>query len=422
MANKLEIIVQGTDKASGVLGNIGKSAERMGQQMQRAGKMMIAAGTAIVGSLIAITVKTAQAGDQIAKMAKRTGFATETLSELKHAADLSGTSLESLESSIKRMQRSILNAADGLSTTVRAFDRLGLSIDDVMGLDPEEQFYVLAKAIADLEDPTLRAAVAQEIFGRAGTDLLPMLSEGSEGLERMRQEAHELGVVFDEEAAKKAEEFTDAVTRLKTSLQKVGAEIGMELMPILTELLEEKIIPVITKVVAWIKENEGLVKTLFKVGVALIGAGGVIFAIGQISKTIMAVNAALAIMHGLAGPAGWAKMAAGIGIAAGTILGMNKLMSTATTGVDIPGAQHGGIATRRTVVEVAEAHPEAIIPLPELAGLGAGDVHIHVGFLVGDELTLNKFARIVKERIQRDDRRTAFGPVNQGYYYGRSST
>lgn len=52
----------------------------------------------------------------------------------------------------------------------------------------------------------------------------------------------------------------------------------------------------------------------------------------------------------------------------------------------------------------------------------SGEVHIHVGYLLGDELSLSKFARLVKERIATDNRRTAFGPVNQGYYYGRSST
>jgi len=405
MANQLEIIVGGTDKASPVLGGISKNIEGMGKKMGKVGLGMMAAGAGIVGSLFAITKKTSKAGDEIAKMSKRTGLGTVALSELRYAADLSGTSLDDLETGVKRMQRTIIDAGDGLSTATRALDRLGLSFQELMGLSPEEQFYTLTGAIADLEDPTLRAAVAQEIFGRSGTDLLPMLSEGSEGLAKMRDEAHELGVVFDEEAAAEAEAFEDAMTRLKESFGKAGQKIAEVLMPKLTDLLENKIIPIIGKVTDWIEKNQGLVDTLWKVGLALTGAGGVLFALSKVASAIMVINAALAVFHGLAGPGGWIKMGVGIAIAAGTIVGMTQLMKSIASPIEtpeIPGAQHGAIATRRTLVEVAEAHPEAIIPLPALEGLGGPNVTVNVygSVITEDELTDIIYEKLLQKRLR----------------------
>lgn len=399
MANELSIIVSSVDKASGVLEGISGKIEGMGKKMQKTGLLMIGAGTAIVGALVGITMKTAQAGDEIAKMSKRTGLGTVALSELKYAADLSGTSLEGLETGIKRMQMVLVDASNGMESAIGSLDSLGLSVVDLMGLSPEEQFTKLAGAIAEIEDPTIRAAVAQEIFGRSGTDLLPMLAEGATGLEKMRQEAHELGVVFDEEAAKKAEAFQDAITKLKTSFEKAGASIGEALMPILTDLLENKIIPIIQNIAAWIGENEELVITLLKIGGMLIAGGIILVGLANVAKAITMINAAIIIMHGLAGPAGWIALAAGIAIAAGAIIGIQQLMKGIETPA-IPGAQAGGIVRRPTFLHVGEAGPEAIVPLPN--NLGAQNVYVTVEGSVIAERDLTNI--IYEQLLQRKSR------------------
>ena len=103
-----------------------------------------AAGVAAVAGVAAFAKSSisafAQAGDEVQKMSLRVGFSTEALSELKHAAELSGTSLGSLENGVKRMQRTILDAEYGLSTAVDAFEMLGVEMADVEGKTPEEQF------------------------------------------------------------------------------------------------------------------------------------------------------------------------------------------------------------------------------------------------------------------------------------------
>tara|TARA_B100000686_G_scaffold290743_1_gene318293 strand:- start:35 stop:1837 length:1803 start_codon:yes stop_codon:yes gene_type:complete len=181
----------------------------------------------------------AEAGDEVQKMALRTGFSTEALSELRHAAELSGTSISSMENGVKRMQRTLLDAEQGLSTAVDAMELLGVNMDDVAGKSPEEQFRIMTEALAGVEDASKRSAIAQQVFGRAGTQLLPMLAAGKQGLADMRQEAHDLGIVFDQESADSAAEYQDSLTRLKGAFQGIQFAVGKALVPALIPLVEK---------------------------------------------------------------------------------------------------------------------------------------------------------------------------------------
>ena len=79
--------------------------------------------------------------------------------------------------------------------------RLPKSASDLVGKTPEEQFLLLANALVAVTDASTRAALAQDIFGRAGTNLLPLLQKGEEGMAALRQQARDLGIVMSADAA-----------------------------------------------------------------------------------------------------------------------------------------------------------------------------------------------------------------------------
>ena len=194
-------------------------------------------GAAIVGFAAASIKKFAQVGDEIQKMALRTGFSTEALSELKFAAEQAGTDLDTLEKGVKRMASVIFDANNGLTESVRAFTALGLSVEQFNGLSPEEQFFLFANALAQVEDASLKAAIAQDIFGRAGTQLLPLFAQGTEGMEALREKARELGIVFSQEDANAAAEFTDTMNELNKAIQGIQFSIGRVAVPWLTKFV-----------------------------------------------------------------------------------------------------------------------------------------------------------------------------------------
>ena len=105
-------------------------------------------------------------------------------------------------------------------------------------LSPEQQFLAVSAALAEVENASTRAALAQDVFGRAGTTLLPLVAEGAAGLAELRQQARDLGNTFTTEAAAKAAEFADTLNELKQTIGGLGREIGEKVVPVLGRLLD----------------------------------------------------------------------------------------------------------------------------------------------------------------------------------------
>lgn len=240
-------------------------------QIKKMGKIMAVAGAAVVGAIGVMVKSYIKAGDEVHKMALRTGFSTEKLSELKYASEISGASIEALEKGVKRMSKTIndaTKAGGAMATYVRAFDQLGLEAEELIQLSAEDAFDKIARAIANIESPMIRAARAQDIFGRAGTQLLPLFAAGAEGLDELRKRAHELGIVFDQEAANKAAKLTDAITTLKGSIKGVSFSIAGEIVPALTVLVEA-----VTDVMTDIRGDAGAMTTALLGFFRIIGQG-----------------------------------------------------------------------------------------------------------------------------------------------------
>jgi len=272
--------------------------------MRKVGSAMTIVGGAITGVMAGVVKSFAKAGDEVQKMALRTGFSTEALSEFRHAAELSGTDLKGLEVAVRRMQRFINDAGFGTKEYTDTLDQLGITYEQLKGLTPEKQFELLTIAVADIEDHTTKAALAQELFGRSGTALLPMLADGAAGLEKMRQEARDLGLVFSQEVANKAAQFNDALTTLKGSLQGVVIQIG----PVIADLALEfipKLVEAVKGVRDWILQNQELVKTIItvgaKVGPLLLVLGPLVRMLPGLAIAFKGVSTACLALAGMGG-------------------------------------------------------------------------------------------------------------------------
>lgn len=258
------------------------------------GMAMTAIGGGIIGTLGLMTKEYMRAGDEVQKMALRTGFSTEALSELRYAAQISGADLGALEKGVKKMQKTIIDASEGMTTYQRALKRINLTAEELIGLSPEEQFNKIALAIASVEDPTVRAATAVDVFGRAGTQLLPLFEQGPEGMEELRKKAHELGIVFDQDAADGAAALVDAQTTLKESFNGLANAIIVTVAPAITSMIQS-ITNTIMKIKDWVKEHPGLTTSLVKVAGAV---GAVMAALGPFVMIIPKIVSGLSSMFG----------------------------------------------------------------------------------------------------------------------------
>ena len=225
-------LVRGLKRAKAKLKAFGGAVRTMGLQTT-------AAASAMAAPLAASVKLFTEHGDGMAKMARRTGIGVEALSELQYAAGQSGVEVAELENGVRRMQRTIYDAGRGLSTATDALADLGLTVGDLADLSPERQFKLLADRISQVQDPTRRAALAMVLFGRSGTQLLPMLADGAAGIESLQAEARRLGLTMRTRDAVAAEVFGDAMDRLSKVVKMGMFRIGAALVPILQRLTEK---------------------------------------------------------------------------------------------------------------------------------------------------------------------------------------
>jgi hypothetical protein len=301
-----------SDKLTAGLRRAQKQLEAFGAGLRSIGTRLAGIGVAAAAGLLGTAKVFSEMGDVLDKMSIRTGVSVEALSELGYAAELSGADLEALEAGVRIMQRTLGEAAQGTSTAVEALDRLGLSAAQLAGLSPEQQFKVLADRISKVSDPTLRAAIAMEVFGKAGTKLLPLMADGAAGIEAMQEEARRLGLTVSTETARDAAQLNDALGTLWKVLKQGVFTIGGALAPLLKDIAE-RITRIIVSATAWIKANRETVVWALKVAAAVAVAGVGIIALGYI---ISGIGATLGIVAGVIGGIGTGFSLIGAAIAA----------------------------------------------------------------------------------------------------------
>lgn len=195
-------------------------------------------GAASVAGIIAIAKQTANAADEMANLAQRTGVSVEELSRLGYAAKMSDASLEDVSAGLKKLSVNMVEAADGTPAAAQKFAQLGISVRDASGnlKSSDAVLKEVADRFANMADGAAKSALAQDLFGKSGLALIPLLNSGAAGLKSMADEADRFGVTISTDLAKKAEEFNDTLDRLQSVAQGLGQDLGAALIPALTDL------------------------------------------------------------------------------------------------------------------------------------------------------------------------------------------
>lgn len=262
------------------LKNAGERLTNFGAGISVVGGAIAGIGSSLLGPILAASDAFAESGDQINKMSQRTGAGVSALAELRYAAGQSGTSLEDLEGGMVKMSKAIDDARAGSKGATETMRRLGVSMGD-LDAPPEAQLELFADRLASISDPSEKAALAMEVFGKKGTGLLPLFADGAKGIRDLRQEAVDLGLSFGQDQADQATALGDAWDRVKSGLAGAVFQIGGALAPTLTDLLGIVKNGVVI-LGQWIRQNSQLFLTAAKVGAALVIIGTGIAGIGAL--------------------------------------------------------------------------------------------------------------------------------------------
>lgn len=208
---------------------VGETAGRLlGEAFLFIGREAIAAAT----SLFTLSKNTADFGSAIFDASEKTGLSAERLSALKFAADQSGSSLEQITTGITRFAKTLDDAASGNDAAVEKLKRLGVTSTDV-----DTALKQALATIVKMKPGAEQTAAAMAAFGtKIGADLLPTIKSFDGDLDKVTQTAKEFGATINDEAAKQADEFNDTLDILTGQVAGLGRQIGITLIPRITEL------------------------------------------------------------------------------------------------------------------------------------------------------------------------------------------
>jgi ribosome-binding protein aMBF1 (putative translation factor) len=174
--------------------------------------------------------------DALGKLSQQTQVSVEAIQAYSLAAAQAGLSSEEFAKSLQRLTISVGKADDEKDTN--PFAKLGLSVEQLKSLKPEEIFESVAEALSQIANDQERAAIATEIFGRGGVKLLPLINGGADALARAREEAEGLGGILTQEEVRNVEAMNDAFTKVGAAVQAVINKVVVNLSPVIKEIAD----------------------------------------------------------------------------------------------------------------------------------------------------------------------------------------
>lgn len=249
----LKLMVDDKDFATSLKGALQKLGAFSNQALRAAGALA-GVGAAITAPFAIATKVFVSVGSELQTISQRTGLTAQSLSELKFAAEQSGTSLDAIGRAAKAMQQN--------------------------GLDPR-RFDQVVDSISKISDPVKQAQAAFDTFGKGAEELIPMLAN----LQNLRAEAKRLHLTMDPEAAKAAEALGNAMNALKLQSQALSAAIGSAVAPSLQKAAEW-MQAVNVHAIQFVKLAPGLIAFVAGVGATLSGMASALGALSGASKGI----------------------------------------------------------------------------------------------------------------------------------------
>ncbi|HEY2253020.1 MAG TPA: phage tail tape measure protein [Planctomycetaceae bacterium] len=273
----------------GLLKGFGEKVSRIGETLAKAGGAALGV-EGIVGLLEKLNTG-AESGATLLRLAQSTGLTVEALGELGFAAKEAGLDMETVASSVDKMQKFLVEGAKGSKESNFALNQLRLTIGQLATLSPDKQFELIGERLRQIKDPALRDATAMQIFGKSGADIIPIFARGTEQLREWREEAIEMGRKTTEQA-EKSREFTLSLEKMWASINRVSSALARALLPDVKDLADG-----VQRAAKWIgdliDDNKELIGTAAKVGMALLLAGGAIMFVGSAVGTVSSVIAGI---------------------------------------------------------------------------------------------------------------------------------
>jgi phage-related protein len=246
----LQIVLKAKDEASKTLDgfnkNIGKSTNGMASFTKVLGGAVVgvtAIATAVVGAgvgLFKMAENASKTGDRIDKMSQSLGMSYKGFQELDYVLGQNGMKIESMAIGMKTMTNAMVESQKSGTNFDKVFKQLGVSVTDTSGKmkSQEAVFRELVYSLQTMEDGTQKNILAQQLFGRSGQELIPLLNQQAGSVEQLIEEANTLGIVMSDTAVVAGVKFGDSMDAIKKSMSALGDTIGVEVMQVFQKMAD----------------------------------------------------------------------------------------------------------------------------------------------------------------------------------------
>lgn len=200
---------------------------------------------------------------QVNSLRRITGGSVETVSGLAGAMRLSGMDTEKATGSLTIFSKKLGGASGDAKKMAAMNDLLGTSFLNADGSmrDMSEILPEVANKFKSMPDGIEKTSLATQLFGRSGTEMLPFLNKGADGIEELTGKAKSLGLVLDDGAKDKWAAYRAAVRTSKATFDGLKVTIGGAVLPVFTSLASfgtDVLGPAIASVIEKIQSSESL--------------------------------------------------------------------------------------------------------------------------------------------------------------------
>ena len=186
---------------------------------------------AVVSALVGFGKSAISSAADLDDLAEKTGASVENLSKLEQQARISGVQLSTVETALVRLAKGIAGTDEEASGAARALQALGLRAEELRGKDTAESLRIVAGRLAQFRDGATKTALAMEIFGKSGAEVLPFLKDlANDG---------ELAANVTAKQAAEAEELGKSWRRLVNDARTLGQSIALGIIPFFRDMLEQ---------------------------------------------------------------------------------------------------------------------------------------------------------------------------------------
>ena len=234
---------------------------------------MSATAVGAIAGIYKLGTSTAKTGAELQDYSDRLGISAEELQRWNYIAMQSGLETEQLTKSMSKARDAIGTALTGGSNT--ATTALQALLGDLSKLpqDTSQGFQVIINALADVEDSTLQAYYANEIFGeKLATNLIPLINQGAGTIAKFNNEFEQIGYLSNEQVQSLAD-FDDQMNIVNGKLALAKNELGIALLPLVekfTEILTDVVVPAIKNLADWFNNLSEPMQNIITGGLMLI--------------------------------------------------------------------------------------------------------------------------------------------------------